>query len=67
MLKTVINTFRKSKGYVSIETIIVIGLMATIGSYAFKHFILASNTIINNSIETLEDVDDFIKDNPILK
>ena len=46
---------KETKGYVSIETIVVAGLVIGVGVVAFMAFQGKANTITNNALETVDE------------
>lgn len=57
-MKNFVNILRKGEGYVSVETIIVAGLMIGIGAYAIREFYLVGKDITNDSIDKVLEVQD---------
>lgn len=46
---------KETKGYVSIETIVVAGLVIGVGVVAFMAFQTKANTITNNALEKVDE------------
>lgn len=53
-MKNVVSKVKNSKGYVSIETIVVAGLVIGIGVVAFMAFQTKANTITNQALDKVE-------------
>ena len=53
-MKNFVNILRKGEGYVSVETIIVAGLM--IGAYAIANFYGVGQELTDNAIEKVNEV-----------
>lgn len=53
-MKNVVAKVKNSKGYVSIETIVVAGLVIGIGVVAFMAFQTKANTITNQSLDKVQ-------------
>lgn len=54
-MKNVIAKVKNTKGYVSIETIVVAGLVIGIGVVAFMAFQTKANKITNNALDKVEE------------
>ena len=55
-MKKIINTLRKKAGYVSIETIIVAGLLIGLGSLSISSFQTSSNKVTSKALSQVEKV-----------
>lgn len=64
-MKKFVKKIKNSKGYVSIETIVVAGLVIGIGVVAFMAFQSKANTITNNSLNKVEQASNSAVVNPV--
>ena len=64
-MKKFVEKIKNSKGYVSIETIVVAGLVIGIGVVAFMAFQSKANTITNNSLNKVEQASNSAVVNPV--
>ena len=55
-MRNLVNTLRKKSGYVSIETIIVAGLLIGLGSLSISSFQASSNKVTSKALAQVEDV-----------
>ncbi|PLS19745.1 hypothetical protein CVD28_04865 [Bacillus sp. M6-12] len=55
-MQKVMNTLRKNSGYVSIETVIVAGLIIGLGAFAITSFQEASNGVRDTAIDQVKAV-----------
>ena len=53
-MNKMLNKIKESKGYVSIETIVVAGLVIGIGVVAFMAFQTKANTITNSALDKVQ-------------
>ena len=51
-----INQLRKSSGYISIETVVVAGLIIGIGATTIAQFRQSANTVSSSAIEKVDNV-----------
>lgn len=56
---------KESKGYVSIETVVVAGLVIGVGVVAFNAFQKKANTITNSSLDKVEKATNSAVVNPV--
>ena len=57
-MQKVVNKLRKNEGYVSIETIIVAGLIIGLGALAISAFQKSADGITTTALNRVEDVQD---------
>ena len=55
-MRNLVNTLRKKSGYVSIETIIVAGLLIGLGSLSISSFQASSNKVTSKALTQVENV-----------
>ena len=61
-MKKIIDLIRKNEGYISVELIIVIGLIFMLGGYGLKRYNKASKKMTGVSIDKLKEVNTFVKE-----
>lgn len=64
-MKNIVAKVKNSKGYISIETIVVAGLVIGVGVVAFMAFQQKANTITNSSLQKVEDAANSAVVNPV--
>ena len=64
-MNKMLTKIKESKGYVSIETIIVAGLVIAVGVVAFMAFQGKANTLTNNSLEKIDNATNSAVVNPV--
>ena len=64
-MNKMLNKIKESKGYVSIETIVVAGLVIGIGVVAFMAFQTKANTITNSALDKVQSAANSAVVNPV--
>ena len=64
-MNKMLNKIKESKGYVSIETIVVAGLVIGVGVVAFMAFQTKANTITNSALDKVQNATNSAIVNPV--
>lgn len=57
-MQKLVNTLRKKSGYVSVEIIIVAGLLIGLGALSISSFQTSANKVTSKALQQVEDVQD---------
>ena len=57
-MQTLLTNMKKSEGYISIETIIIAGLIIALGAFLISKFALSGKDLSNQSLNRVDAVQD---------